>query len=325
MLLEQRTLKQALLPFLGIFVFLGVWFALGLLVQLLGGESALMRIGLLIAPLCLPMLLVVGLLARSGNATSARAVEALLARPEQLRAITVTTTRRRGGTRHWLTVEARDGTRAEVMFLADPDGLREELRRAFPEVTGGAPPAAAPGASTTKIRHPRELVLVDAQRNVIESSVVVVGGGAKRFARALLASTGGTADGKERDGELDHFVMTLGPIRGWTVQLFVYAIDDSLDAITRVAPDLVAAANATILVQSSPEAARLDPALFPMAKLAGAGKGVLAFVGARSALDELTRDGAPTPSIVGHDGDRGAPDVLKQITGRILSSLRAAA
>lgn len=279
---------------------------------------------MLVPPLVVPGLLLLGLGQRRGSLKSAREVEALLGRPEQLRAITVTSSRHRSAVRHWLEVVARDGARAQLMFYADPHGLRDELARAFPQVTAGAG-AVAPAAPAATMRHPRELVLVDAQRSAVEASIVVVGGGAKRFARTLLTSTGGTVDGVERSGELEHFTMALGPIRGWSVRLFVYAVDGSFESATRTAPDLVAVANATILVQSSPEAVQLDPVLFPIAKIAGAGRGVLAFVGARPALDELTGGGAPAPVVVSHAGDRGAADVLKQITGRILASLRAAA
>lgn len=329
LLRDQTSLANALGPLVLWIGLLCVWFVCGLASLALAHiepmlSSGLLKVGLAVGPVTIPGLVLLGFVRRHGNQKSAREVEALLARPDQLSAITVTSTQHRSAVRHWLKVVARDGARAEIMFYADPEGMRAELARAFPKVTAGAA-AVAPAAPASAMRHPRELVLVDAQRNAIEASVVVVGGGAKRFARTLLTSTGGSVDGVERSGELEHFTMALGPIRGWSIRLFVYAVDGSLESATRTAPDLVGAASATVLVQSSPEATRLDPVLFPIAKIAGAGRGVLAFVGARPALDELIGGGGPAPVIVSHAGDRGAADVLKQITGRILASLRAAA
>jgi hypothetical protein len=359
LLRAQGTARQALAPFAALLALLGAWFVLGLISLAVSLDSGLMRVGL-IAPLPALLVLFFAFLSRSGDGARARAAEALLARPGALRRIAITETRHRAAKRSWLIVDGHDGTHVELLiFSHDPTALREELARVFPEAASApdAPTAAndstaspephraAPTAARVtpapvvqptqptgpaqptrpapeRIRLPHELVAVDAASRTIELSVVIVGGGAKRFARALLPGDVPSSE-PERPGELEHRVVRLGAIRGWATSLFVYALDDSLDAITRVAPSLVAAATAVVLVQSSPESARLDPALFPMAKLAESGSKTLAFVGSESARAELARDAGTAPHVTGHDA-AAAPLVLKELTKRLLAQLRTA-
>lgn len=170
------------------------------------------------------------------------------------------------------------------------------------------------------VRHPSELVLVDAGSTRIEASVVVLGSGAKEFARALHTATGGVSDGPPRAGELEHYVMTLAIMRGWTTQLFLYALDASLESIA-TAQELAHFANAVVLVQPQ-DRVTLEPALYPLALAARSGGAQLAFVGPRSALEELTRDSGVHPDVSNHDGVAGAIAVLKEITKHVLASLK---
>ena len=127
----------------------------------------------------------------------------------------------------------------------------------------------------------------------------------------------------EQDVELEHTVITLGPIRGWTPRLFVYALDASLSTIAMGA-ELTAIANAVVLVQASDEGTRLEPALFSLAKTTRTGKGALAFVGPHTALAELVRDAAIEPDFAVH-AHHEAMLVLKQLTRRIFETLPASA
>lgn len=213
--------------------------------------------------------------------------------------------------------------------------MQDELVRRFPSATFGFNPTmeqrfkadpksfrlAAPPATRMRIRHPRELSLINAAEKSIEASIVVVGSGAKGFARSVART--GSASLPAHDGELEHTVITLGPIRGWTPRLFVYALDASLSTIA-MGTELTAIATAVVLVQTSEAGSRLEPALFPLAKTTRTGKGALAFVGPQSALAELVRDAAIEPDFSVHGSDE-AMLVLKQLTRRIFESLPASA
>ena len=328
----QKSIRGALHYGLPYIVVLAAWGALGALAVVLGLDFGLLKIGLLIGPLGVVMFAVPMLLQGSGDARRARELEALLRTPERIQRMAIDSSRRRNKLRHWLLVSSVDGAHLEFMLRGDPSALWDELVRELPEATSGAPipsttstnvaRATASPPSKSTYRLPRELVLVNAAAKTIEASIVVVGAGGKRFVRALLAATGGSPGGPEQAGQVEHVVVKLGLIRGWTTSFFLYGLDTSFDVVS-VAADLAASADAVVLAQSSGEGARLEPALFPLAKITRAGKGALAFVGPKSALDELAREAAVHPDVVSHDGDGGAMLVLKQLAKHILARLPA--
>ncbi len=243
---------------------------------------------------------------------------------------------RRNGVTHLVWFGLASGKKGCIGLDAPMSAaMRDEFVRRFPNATFGFDPAMEkrfvadpnsfriaprPEASAPRklFRHPRELVLVNAAEKSIEASIVVLGSGAKRFVRSLVAS--GDASAPEHDGELEHVVMALGPIRGWTPRFFLYALEASVETIAQSA-ELAAIADAVVLVQASEEGTKLEPALFPLAKIVRGGKGALAFVGPRSALAELERDAEIQPDVASHDG--AAMPVLKHLTPRILESLPA--
>ncbi len=346
----QKSILGALKYSLPYLVLLAAWSALGVLSVVLELDSALLKIGVVIGPLGMVLFAVPMLLQGVGDARRAGELEALLRTPDRIQKMAMDTTRRRNLLRSWLIVSSVDGASLQFMLRGNPGALWGELVREFPEATSGRPTTSTtavagainavvgatsavvgatasppPGKppSRTSYRHPRDLVLVNAAEKTIEASIVIAGAGGKRFVRALLEATGASPGGPAQEGEIEHVVMTLGAIRGWTPRFFVYGLDSSLDVVFHVAPDLVASADAVVLVQATGEGARLEPALFPLAKIARAGKGALAFVGPKSALDELARDAAVHPDVVSHEGDRGAMLVLKEITKRVFARLPA--
>jgi hypothetical protein len=192
----------------------------------------------------------------------------------------------------------------------------------------GAPavPMAPVAPTPPRAPHPRDLVLVDAAKKELNVSVVVVGSGAKSFGRALYATTGGPPAGATTEGTVDHFVVRLGEIRGWTTRLFVYALEASLETIT-TATELTRAASTVVLVQTS-GSARIEPALYALANVADdARKGsasprALAFIGPPEALTTLVNEAQITPDVVSHDGERAATMVTKEIMKRFLGAIR---
>jgi hypothetical protein len=188
----------------------------------------------------------------------------------------------------------------------------------------GAPPAARPSAP-----HPRDLVLVDAARQEIHASVVIVGTGAKDFGRALHAASGGPSASASAPHDVDAFVMRLGDIRGWATYLHVYALEASLDAIA-TADELVRSADAVVLVQASP-GPRIEPALYALASAAMDARRsaspcaarTLAFVGPPEAQGDLATAARITPEITASPGERPPMKILIEIFSRLLASLRA--
>jgi hypothetical protein len=164
---------------------------------------------------------------------------------------------------------------------------------------------------------PRELQLLDREKKEINASIVVVGEGAKALARSVHALTAAGAPGPERAGEIEHFVVRMGDIRGWATRLFFYAFDPSI-ASTASAASAAIDATAVVLVQS-PSRARLEPVLYALAEKAREGRAILAWHGPPAPIEELSA-GARPDLVLEADPARA----LGALAKRILESLRSA-
>lgn len=169
---------------------------------------------------------------------------------------------------------------------------------------------------------PRDLVRIDAGAKQLNAAVLVAGSGAKRFVETIRVATRGEAQAAHSDeGIIDHFVMSLGEIRGWSPRLFFYAVDDApvaLETFARWSPD----AAALVLALDGPDEG-LSPTLAALAHAARPADAVVAFVGPTAAADAWAREAGARAAVEAPFDDAAAMATLKQIARRVLGSLRA--
>jgi hypothetical protein len=168
------------------------------------------------------------------------------------------------------------------------------------------------------IRHPGELVAVDEARTELNASILIVGVGAKQLARGIhaLGAIGGTLDGPELPGQLEHCCLTLGAVRGWTTRVYVYAFEpDAIDAALAIAGSVNA-----VIVAHRAEDGWPDAAVAGVARTAFANGAVIGLMGPGTAAAALV--GVDLDLIAKYDQD--APKVaFKTVVRRILARLTA--
>lgn len=203
---------------------------------------------------------------------------------------------------------------------------RGQLRDAVPLdalASGGASPSGVgPDAMRALgVPHPSDLVLVDPGPREINASVLIVGSGARRLGRAIHVATGGASAGPPWQGDIEHFVVRLGAVRGWTTRLFIYAVDGD-PATAGTAEELASASTAVVLAEEG-ATTRLDPGLVPVARGARRGRAFLALLASDAAAVELERQAGVRPDLVAQYDESQAMALLRAVTRQVLAELRA--
>jgi hypothetical protein len=178
--------------------------------------------------------------------------------------------------------------------------------------TAPAPPPVEVVALPPGIPHPAELVAVDTPNQELNASVLVVGIGAKHLVRAIqdLGPIGGPK-GAEQPGELEHAVIAIGRIQGWTPKFYLYAMEPDAAA---TAAGLATAANAVIVTHRAADGWP-TPEVAAAARTGGSAGAVVAVVGPGRAAAALV--GIDLDVIAVYDADAPA-SVFKAVAKHVL-------
>jgi hypothetical protein len=173
------------------------------------------------------------------------------------------------------------------------------------------------------VPNPSHLVRVDPATKRIHLVVVVVGSGAKRYARAVYSAT--TSDksplGPVHDAELEHYVVQLGDIRGWATYMLFYALDDTLGCLEMAARFSPHAS--IVIAAQAPSAPALEPPLHAVASAKRDQDAVTVVLGSQGAgADWARRAGSPADVVASPEDDAMA--TLKRIAKLALGRLPAA-
>ncbi|MFO0592822.1 MAG: hypothetical protein U0441_35085 [Polyangiaceae bacterium] len=211
---------------------------------------------------------------------------------------------------------------ARVVDAVTLDALPRDLRQSLPPA--GLVSARAPGPPSSLppgVIQPAKVVLKDDAKKEINAVILVAGSGAKRFARTIFTATGGEIEGPPNDAEIEHYVLTMGDIRGWKIQFLFYAGDDSQGGL-EVLAEYARHAAAVVLVQEGAHM-HIEPGLLALAHAPRKPDAVVAFIGPAFASVGWAQASGAAAHIVEPLDDRTTMDTLKKIAKNVLGMLRS--